>query len=56
MDIGWVARLDHMSFIHTKWLRIMDKPRDGNAQSVIDGNLNQFIRSYLLNTLKRQFN
>ena len=29
------------------------KEENGNTQSVMDGNLNSFIRSYLLNTIKK---
>lgn len=54
MDIGWGSQI--RSYVFHPYQMVKDhrtNQENGNAQSVIDGNLNPFIRSYLLNTLKK---
>jgi len=53
MDIGWGSQI--RSYVFHPYQMVKDhrtKEENGNTQSVMDGNLNSFIRSYLLNTIK----
>ena len=54
MDIGWGSQI--RSYVFHPYQMVKDhrtKEENGNTQSVMDGNLNSFIRSYLLNTIKK---
>lgn len=55
MDIGWGSQI--RSYVFHPYQMVKDhrtKEENGNAQGVMDGNLNPFIRSYLLNTIKKR--
>ena len=54
MDIGWGSQI--RSYVFHPYQMVKDhrtKEEIGNAQGVMNGNLNPFIRSYLLNTIKK---
>ena len=54
MDIGWGSQI--RSYVFHPYQMVKDhrtKEENSNTQSVMDGNLNSFIRSYLLNTIKK---
>ena len=53
MDIGWGSQI--RSYVFHPYQLVKDhrtKLESGNTQAVMDGNLDQFMRAYLLNTLK----
>ena len=55
MDIGWGSQI--RSYVFHPYQMVKDhrtKEEIGNAQSVMNGNLNPFIRSYLLNSIKKR--
>ena len=55
MDIGWGSQI--RSYVFHPYQMVKDhrtKEENGNAQGVMDGNLNPFIRSYLLNTIRKR--
>ncbi len=54
MEIGWGSQI--RSYVFHPYQMVKDhrtKEENGNIQGVMDGNLNSFIRSYLLNTIKK---
>ena len=54
MDIGWGSQI--RSYVFHPYQMVKDhrtKEENGNIQSVMDGNLNPFIRSYLLSTINK---
>ena len=54
MDIGWGSQI--RSYVFHPYQMVKDhrtKEENGNAQSVMDGNINPFIRSYLLNLIRK---
>ena len=57
MDIGWGSQI--RSYIFHPYQMVKDhrtKEENGNIQSVMDGNLNQFIRAYLLSMINNKGN
>ena len=57
MDIGWGSQI--RSYIFHPYQMVKDhrtKEENGNIQAVMDGNLNQFIRSYLLSMINNKGN
>ena len=55
MDIGWGSQI--RSYVFHPYQMVKDhrtKEENGNTQGVMDGNLNSFIRSYLLNTIRKK--
>ncbi len=53
MDIGWGSQI--RSYVFHPYQLVKDhrtKEENGNTQSVMDGNLDQFIHSFLLKTIK----
>ncbi len=55
MDIGWGSQI--RSYVFHPYQLVKDhrtKEENGNTQSVMDGNLNQFIHSFLLNSIKNK--
>ena len=53
MDIGWGSQI--RSYVFHPYQLVKDhrtKLESGNTQAVMDGSLDQFMRAYLLNTLK----
>ena len=57
MDIGWGSQI--RSYIFHPYQMVKDhrtKEENGNIQAVIDGNLNQFIRAYLLSMINNKGN
>ena len=57
MDIGWGSQI--RSYIFHPYQMVKDhrtKEEDGNIQAVMDGNLNQFIRAYLLSMINNKGN
>ena len=53
MDIGWGSQI--RSYVFHPYQLVKDhrtKLESGNTQAVMDGGLDQFMRAYLLNTLK----
>ena len=54
MEIGWGSQI--RSYVFHPYQMVKDhrtKEENGNTQGVMDGNLNSFIRSYLLSTIKK---
>ena len=54
LDIGWGSQI--RSYVFHPYQMVKDhrtKQENGNTQSVMDGNLNPFIRSYLLSKIKK---
>jgi len=54
MEIGWGSQI--RSYVFHPYQLVKDhrtKEENGNTQGVIDGNINAFIRSYLLSTIKK---
>ena len=54
MEIGWGSQI--RSYVFHPYQMVKDhrtKEENGNTQSVMDGNLNSFIRSYLLSTIRK---
>ena len=57
MDIGWGSQI--RSYIFHPYQMVKDhrtKEENGNIQAVMDGNLNQFIRAYLLSMINNKGN
>ena len=57
MDIGWGSQI--RSYIFHPYQIVKDhrtKEENGNIQAVMDGNLNQFIRAYLLSMINNKGN
>ena len=57
MDIGWGSQI--RSYIFHPYQMVKDhrtKEENGNIQAVMDGNLNQFIRAYLLSMINNKVN
>ena len=57
MDIGWGSQI--RSYIFHPYQMVKDhrtKVENGNIQAVMDGNLNQFIRAYLLSMINNKGN
>tara|TARA_B100000686_G_scaffold38709_1_gene40099 strand:- start:1680 stop:2564 length:885 start_codon:yes stop_codon:yes gene_type:complete len=57
MDIGWGSQI--RSYIFHPYQMVKDhrtKEENGNIQSIMDGNLNQFIRAYLLSMINNKGN
>jgi len=57
MDIGWGSQI--RSYIFHPYQMVKDhrtKEENGNIQSIMDGNLNQFIRAYLLSIINNKGN
>ena len=57
MDIGWGSQI--RSYIFHPYQMVKDhrtKKENGNIQAVMDGNLNQFIRAYLLSMINNKGN
>ena len=55
MDIGWGSQI--RSYIFHPYQMVKDhrtKEENGNIQAVMDGNLNQFIRAYLLSMINNK--
>ena len=55
MDIGWGSQI--RSYVFHPYQLVKDhrtKEENGNTQSVMDGNLDQFIHSFLLNSIKNK--
>ena len=55
MDIGWGSQI--RSYVFHPYQMVKDhrtKEEIGNAQGVMNGNLNPFIRSYLLNSIRKR--
>ena len=53
MEIGWGSQI--RSYVFHPYRLVKDhrtKFESGNTQAVMDGSLNQFIRAFLLNTIK----
>ena len=54
MEIGWGSQI--RSYVFHPYQMVKDhrtKEENGNTQAVMDGNLNPFIRSYLLSTIRK---
>ena len=54
MEIGWGSQI--RSYVFHPYQLVKDhrtKEENGNTQGVIDGNINAFIRSYLLSTIRK---
>ena len=54
LEIGWGSQI--RSYIFHPYQMVKDhrtKEENGNTQAVMDGNINSFIRSYLLSTIKK---
>ena len=54
MEIGWGSQI--RSYVFHPYQMVKDhrtKEENGNTQAVMDGNLNSFIRSYLLSTIRK---
>ncbi len=54
MEIGWGSQI--RSYVFHPYQMVKDhrtKEENGNTQSVMDGNLQSFIRSYLLSTIRK---
>ena len=54
MEIGWGSQI--RSYVFHPYQMVKDhrtKEENGNTQAVMDGNLNSFIRSYLLVQLEK---
>ena len=57
MDIGWGSQI--RSYVFHPYQMVKDhrtKEENGNIQSIMDGNLNQFIRAYLLSMINNKGN
>ena len=55
MDIGWGSQI--RSYVFHPYQMVKDhrtKEENGNTQAVMDGNLNQFIRAYLLSMINNK--
>jgi peptide chain release factor 2 len=55
MDIGWGSQI--RSYVFHPYQLVKDhrtKLEDGNTQAVMDGNLDKFMRAYLLNTIQNK--
>ena len=55
MDIGWGSQI--RSYVFHPYQMVKDhrtKEENGNTQAVMDGNLNRFIRAYLLNLIHQK--
>ena len=55
MEIGWGSQI--RSYVFHPYQMVKDhrtKEENGNTQGVMDGNLNSFIRSYLLSTIRKK--
>ena len=55
MDIGWGSQI--RSYVFHPYQMVKDhrtKEENGNTQVVMDGDLNPFIRAYLLSTIRRK--
>ena len=55
MDIGWGSQI--RSYVFHPYQMVKDhrtKEENGNTQAVMDGDLNPFIRAYLLSTIRRK--
>ena len=55
MDIGWGSQI--RSYVFHPYQMVKDhrtKEENGNTQAVMDGNLNRFIRAYLLNMIHQK--
>ena len=55
MDIGWGSQI--RSYVFHPYQLVKDhrtKLEDGNTQAVMDGNLDKFMRAYLLNTIQKK--
>ena len=53
MEIGWGSQI--RSYVFHPYQLVKDhrtKLESGNTQAVMDGSLDQFMRAYLLNTLR----
>ena len=54
MEIGWGSQI--RSYVFHPYQMVKDhrtKEENGNTQAVMDGNLNSFIKSYLLSTIRK---
>ena len=52
MDIGWGSQM--RSYVFHPYQMVKDhrtKEENGNTQAVMDGNINKFIRAYLLSNI-----
>ena len=55
LDIGWGSQI--RSYVFHPYQMVKDHRthiENGNTQSVMDGNINNFIRAYLMNTIKEK--
>ena len=55
MDICWGSQI--RSYVFHPYQMVKDhrtKEENGNTQAVMDGDLNPFIRAYLLSTIRRK--
>ena len=55
LDIGWGSQI--RSYVFHPYQLVKDHRTNyetGNTQSIMDGNINQFIRAYLLNSINNE--